>query len=479
MEADSVIQAKKNLRRWREDPVSFVRECLGAEPDPWQAEILKAFTENQRLAMKACKGPGKTTILSWLCWNFLATRPYPKIAATSITADNLSDGLWAEMAKWQNNSKFLKAGFQWTKTRIVAKDHHENWFMSARTWSKSATNEQQANTLAGLHADYIMFVIDESGGIPQAVMAAAEAALSTGVECKLVQAGNPTHLEGPLYNACTSQAHLWYVVEITGDPDDPMRAPRISKQWAREQIQQYGRDNPWVMVNVFGKFPPGSLNSLIGPDEVRAAMGKHLPKDRYDWAQKRLGVDVARFGDDKTIIFPRQGLAAFKPVEMRAARSNDIAARVAMAKSTWGSDMEYVDGTGGYGAGVIDYLMQAGFSPQEINFAGKSSDDRYYNKRAEMWFNMVEWIKRGGAIPNDPELLKELTAPTYTFNKGKFQLEKKEQIKSRLGYSPDKADALALTFAQPEMASPTSIQGMVEQRRGRLKSDWDPLDDAR
>jgi hypothetical protein len=415
---DSNLEATKNLRRWREDPIAFVRECLGAEPDPWQAQILQAFTENQRLAMKACKGPGKTTILSWLCWNFLSTRPYPKIAATSITADNLSDGLWAEMAKWQNNSKFLKAGFQWTKTRIVAKDHHENWFMSARTWSKSATNEQQANTLAGLHADYIMFVLDESGGIPQAVMAAAEAALSTGIECKLVQAGNPTHLEGPLYNACTSQAHLWYVVEITGDPDDPNRAPRISKQWANEQIQQYGRDNPWVMVNVFGKFPPGSLNSLIGPDEVKKAMGKHLRPDAYNWSQKRLGVDVARFGDDKTIIFPRQGLAAFKPVEMRAARSNDIAARVMMAKNNWGSDMEYVDGTGGYGAGVIDYLYQAGQSPQEIHFSGKSADPRYFNKRAEMWFNMVEWIKRGGAIPNDPELLKELTAPTYTFNKG-------------------------------------------------------------
>src|SRR5438477_11451750 len=104
--------------RWKDDPRKFVREVLGATPDPWQDEVLEAFPRHQRLAMKACKGPGKTAVEAWLAWNFLATRPHPKIAATSITADNLADNLWAEMAKWQARSKLLSAQFAWTKGRI-------------------------------------------------------------------------------------------------------------------------------------------------------------------------------------------------------------------------------------------------------------------------------------------------------------------------------------------------------------------------
>lgn len=454
------------------------KECMCVEVEhPSHCFLANDFTVTHN-----CKGPGKTAILSWLCWNFLATRPDPKLAATSITEDNLKDGLWAEMSKWQSKSEFLKTQFEWTKKRIFLKGKGETWFMSARTWSKSGSSGQQADSLAGLHADYIMFVLDEAGGIPDSVMAAAEAALSTGIESKIVMAGNPTHLEGPLFRACTQEAHLWYVVEITGDPDDPMRSPRISKQWARQQIEKYGRDNSWVLVNVFGKFPPASINTLLGPDEVRAAIDRHMPEDKYSFSQKRLGIDVARFGDDSTVIFPRQGLAAFEPVEMRDARSNEIAARVAAAKTKWGSEMEFVDGTGGYGSGVVDSLIQSGHTPQEVHFSAKATDDRYLNKRAEMWFLMAEWIKRGGSIPNVPRLIKELTSPTYTFQNGKFVLEKKAQIKERTGTSPDYADALALTFAIADAPARNTFkyyeQG-YDSQASVMQTDFDPFAEDR
>ena len=206
-------------------------------------------------------------------------------------------------------------------------------------------------------------------------------------------------------------------------------------------------------------------------------MNKHLRIDQYDFSQKRLGVDCARFGDDRTAIFPRQGLAAFKPVEMRNARSHEIAARVANAKVKWDSEMEFVDGTGGYGSGVIDALQQAGYSPQEIHFSGKAIDSRYLNKRAEMWFLMAEWVKKGGALPNIPELKKELTSPMYLFQNGKLRIEEKDQIKSRLGYSPDLADALCLTFALPEMPRMSGIPGMPHQNQHQ--SEYDPYDPNR
>lgn len=471
-------RAAANIRRWRQDPVAFVRENFHVEPDAWQKRVLEALPHNQRMAMKACKGPGKTCVIAWICWWFLACFSYPKVAATSISADNLADGLWTEMSKWQKLSPFLNAAFKWTATKIYAVDHPEEWWMKARSWAKGSSSEQQANTLAGLHADNIMFVLDEAGGIPDAVMAAAEAALANdhgdGKTCaKLIMAGNPTHSEGPLWRACTTEAALWHVTEITSDPDSPLRTPRVSIEWARAQIQKYGADNPWVLVNVFGKFPPSSINTLLGPDEVQAAIDRHYPLEAYERSQKRIGVDVARFGDDATVLTPRQGLVVFKQVVMRNARTHDIAARIMHSKNKWGSEVEVVDGTGGFGGGVIDAMIQAGAVAHEYQGSGKAMDHRYYNKRAEVWFNMAEWIKRGGKIPNDPELKAELCAPTYTIKDGKLLLEPKDAVKERLGRSPDKADSLSLTFLLPEMAAALPIAQY--QSGSGMKSDWNPF----
>lgn len=463
------------LRRWREHPAQFVREVFKVEPDAWQLEILEMFPHNQRIALCAAKGPGKTTVLAWLAWNFLVTRPHPKIAATSITADTLADTLWAEMAKWQNCSPFLKEKFVWQKTRIFAKDHPETWFMSARSWSKTADADQQANTLAGLHADYILFLLDEVGGIPDAVMAAAEAALSSCVEGHLLIAGNPTHLAGPLYRACTSERRLWHVVNITGDPDDPKRAPRISVQWAREQIEKYGKDNPWVLVNVFGQFPRASLNVLIGPDEVRDAMKRYYREHEIRGAAKIMGVDVARYGDDSSMLCKRQSIQAFPFTQKRGLNSIQGAGWIAREWDDWQADGCFVDDTGGFGAGWIDQLGVLGKSPIGIPFSGSAHDiRRYANKRAEMAFDGVQWIKDGGALPDSPELLAALTNTTYTFQGDKLLLEPKDLIKIKIGYSPDHFDAFILTFAEPITPKNDNYPNRKPQS---AQTDYDPFHD--
>lgn len=474
---DRIRELAQVFRLYREDPRIFVRREFGVEPDPWQDDVLAAFGRpaERRLAMKACKGPGKSTLLAWCAWNFLLTRPHPKIAATSISGDNLADGLWTEMAKWQAKSELLKRLFTWTKTRIFANDHPETWWMSARTWARSADSSQQADTLAGLHADYLLFIVDEAGGVPEAVMAAAEAGLSTGVECRLLQAGNPTTLDGPLYRACTSERHLWTLFEVTGDPDDPKRSPRISLEWAREQIQKYGKDNPWVLVNVFGQFPPSSINVLLGPDECSAAIARVLPVDHYESEARLIGVDVARFGDDRTVIFQRQGRWTGEPIIMRNARTHVIAARAAKLWDEWDADACFVDDTGGWGGGVIDSLIQHNRSPTPVNSSGSPIDDRYLNKRAEMWFEMAEWLKSGGKIPQAAELTAELTAPTYQFLRGKFRLEDKDLIKDRLGFSPDIADALALTFAYPVRPKQRSMKRETWRERLRYRTTGSPM----
>ena len=483
--------SRADIAGWAASPASFVRELFGVEPDAWQEEVLSAFPKSPRLAMKACKGPGKTAVEAWLAWNFLVTRVEPKIAATSITADNLFDNLWAEMAKWQQRAPYLREHFKWTKDRIVCKARPETWWMSARTWNRTTDRTQQGNTLAGLHADHILFILDESGGIPDAVMATAEAALSSCIEGHIVQAGNPTHLDGPLYRACTSERRLWHVTEITADPDDRRRSSRVKAEWAREQIEKYGRDNPWVLVNVFGRFPPGSLNTLIGPDECRAAMERRYADADIIRAPRVLGVDVARFGDDASVIFPRQGLLALPPLKLRNADGLQGAGAVARRAADWKADAIFVDDTGGWGASWIDNLRTLGHVPIGVGFASRPNDPRYDNKRTEMYFELVQWIKNGGALPDVPELVAALSQTTYSFRGDRLLLEPKEQVKARLGYSPDDADALALTFAQPVAARQVFTDGAgytytLQDREPRYSgpvrrfciTNYDPLEDA-
>jgi phage terminase large subunit len=468
----------ERLRAWVADPRVFVRECFGVKPDEWQDEVLEAFLTHDRIALKASKGPGKSTVLAWLAWWFLTTRAHPKVLCTSVTSDNLSDGLWAEMAKWQGRSEFLKAAFTWTATRITNNDSPETWFMSARAWPKGGDANQQADTLAGVHADHVLFILDEAGGIPDAVAAAAEGGLANadktaGRTAKLLIAGNPTHLEGPLFRACTSERALWWVKEVSGDPDDPKRAPRVSIEWARAQIAKYGRDNPFVLVNVFGKFPPSSSNALLGPDEVHASMARIVTELECRDEVRIMGVDVARFGDDRTVIFLRHGRAALQPLVLRNLDTMQVAGQVAMAYDKHKPDALFID-QATFGAGVLDRLVQLGYPAIGVDFGGKATDGKFANRRSEMWFLMSDWIRSTGALPNMPELVTELTAPAYKFDAhNKLLLEKKAEIKARTGCSPDLADALGLTFAAP--VAPKGLREL--QRAGAVgkAADYNPF----
>lgn len=471
----------EEIKKWGKSALYFVRSEFKIEPDAWQADVLEALSSDdpkkRRISMQACAGPGKTAVEAWCALWFLSTKgekgEHPKGAAVAVTSDNLKDNLWPELAKWQSRSPFLLGAFQWTKERMFAKQHPETWFLSARSWSKNAEPEEQGRTLSGLHSRYVLAIVDESGDIPISVLKAGEQALSNCKWGKIIQAGNPTSMTGMLYDAATTLRDQWHIVRITGDPEDPNRSPRIDIDWARDQIKKWGREDPWVMAYILGKFPPASWNQLLGPEEVQEAMRRKVRPSDYEYSQKRIGVDVARFGDDRTILFPRQGLVAFQPVELRGARGNDVAARLAIAKSRWGSELEFIDDTGGYGASVIDAALLSGLAPMAINFSSKAIDPRYFNKRSEMWFSLQSWIKRGGALPNRPGLIKELTAPTYTFKNGKFHLEEKDQIKARLKFSPDEADALALTFAIPDAPAAIQVPGM-KQKNGKLESEYDP-----
>jgi phage terminase large subunit len=437
------------LRLWREKPQAFVRDVFGVVPDKWQDEALEAFPHEPRLAMKACAGPGKTAVLGWLGHNFLLTRPHARVGATSISGANLKANLWTELARWYGKSDLLQATFNMTATEISSRSSPATWKLEARTWARDANAEQIGNALRGLHGDFILWLLDESGAYPDSILPVCENIFAgSPKEAHIVQAGNPTALSGPLYRAFVVARDLWKKIEITADPDDPKRTPRVSVEHAREQIAQYGADNPWVLVNIFGKFPPSAFNTLIGPDECAAAQKRAYRQEDVDAFARVLGVDVALFGDDASVIFPRQGKIAFPPMKYRNVAPKQGAGVVARKILDWGVDATFVDDTGGFGGQWIEHLRLLGHEPIGIGFATKADDPRYHLKRTEMYFRGVQWIKEGGALPDCPQLVAALTSTTYSFHGDKLLLEPKAMVKRKLGYSPDDADAFALTFAQ-------------------------------
>lgn len=469
--------AARRIKSWRENAKQFAHEVFGVTLDPWQEDALDVISgpceKRRRLVMKACTGPGKSAVLSWIGWHrllcFAKKGEHPKGAALSGEGrNNLRDNLWSELSKWQNRSELLKQTFTWTAERIYANDHPETWFLAARSYPRDANSDSIGRSLSGLHSEYPFVLLDEIGNMPIQVGQKAGQIFTGGVVDGLIAAaGNPTSTTDLLYNLCTQQAELWKVITITADPDDPKRTSRVDIEHAREQIELFGRDNPWIMATILGLFPPGGINTLLSADEVEAAMNRKVDEDQYSWAQKRLGVDVARFGDDRSVIFPRQGLMAFRPEIMRKQDTTQIAAAVMTKKLDWKSDREFVDDSGHWGHGVLDNVKAAGYKPSAVLFeAPPFSDVTCKNRRAEMWIAASKWVKENGCLPKMPELVKELTAPTYNFTQGKFILEPKDMIKKRLGFSPDIADGLALTFAEPDV--PKEFRPKVKTKTTRV-----------
>jgi len=337
--APEMESAIKNIARWRKAPWLFVRDVFKLEPDLWQDEALHALIESgfDKFCMKACKGPGKSCLLAWVIWWFLLCFSHPKVIVTSITESNLNDNLWAELAKWRNKSEMLGALFEYQSSQIYSKDHPDTWFCSPRTWPKDADKTKQAQTLAGLHAQNTLLVLDESGGIPTGVLVAGLAHHSTfdpsgkAKETHLTFiAGNPDDVDSSLGWACTENARDWWVREITGDPDDSKRSPRIDKTWAQKMIDTFGRDNPWVLVNVFGKFPPVGSNKLLGSDQVRHAMEFAPEPQTYEGYDRIMTLDVARStGRDRSVLGRRQGSVFFPFKIYRLADAVDLAGQVA------------------------------------------------------------------------------------------------------------------------------------------------------
>lgn len=451
-------------------------------PDDWQREILIEIGtrlqageinlhEAIQIAVASGHGIGKSALVSWIILWAIATHEDTKGVVTANTENQLKTKTWAELAKWYRLC-IIRHWFEFTATAIFSKDrdHEKTWRIDMVPWS-----ERNTEAFAGLHnkGKRILLVFDEASAIPDLIWEVSEGALTdSDTEILWCCFGNPTMNTGRFRECFGRFKHRWLTRQI-----DSRTVKMTNKAQLQKWVDDYGEDSDFVRVRVRGVFPSSSANALIGPEDIERAMSRHYDASQYDFAAKILGVDVARQGDDSSVIFPRQGRVAFKARVLRIPDTMLLVQQVALSVDKWKADATFVDATGGYGVGVVDGLRQINKTPIEVYFSGKALDARYFNKRSEMWFEMAKWIREGGALPRDAELAEELIAATYTFQGDKFRLCDKDDIKDLIGRSPDKADALALTFAFPVAPSLAHIHPSLG-RTAAASTEYDPFQTA-
>ena len=273
---------------YADHPVEFVEDLLHVTPDPKQAAILRSVSENQMTSVRSGHGIGKSAVEAWAVIWFMATRPFPKIPCTAPTQHQLFDILWAEVSKWLRNNKALEREIVWTKEKVYMKQYPEEWFAVARTASKP-------DALQGFHADDILYIIDEASGVDDRVFEPVLGALST-PGARLLMCGNPTQLSGFFYDSHHKNRSSYATFHVDGRDSS-----RVSEDFIRTIITMYGEDSDVFRVRVAGDFPKQENDVYIPLPLVEKSIMTDWKEPEHP-ALIHIGCDVARFGDDKTVI---------------------------------------------------------------------------------------------------------------------------------------------------------------------------------
>lgn len=458
-------------------------------PDEWQAEILGAIrdgllniAEAIQIAVASGHGIGKSCLVAWIILWALTTKTDTRGVVTANTDIQLRTKTWAELGKWFQMMPGREA-FSMTATAIYARSAPLTWRIDAIAWS-----EERPEAFAGLHnaGKRVLLVFDEASTIANIIWETAQGAL-TDLDTELIWVafGNPTRNTGRFKECFGRFRHRWLTRQI-----DSRLAKKTNKTEISKLVEDYGEDHDIVRVRVRGIFPRAGSMQFIPSDLVETAQariaGVHNPP-MSDWDAVIMGVDIARsLEGDETVIWIRRGRDArsIPRTRLRVRDTMVIAARVADLARQYAVDAIFVDG-GGVGGGVVDRLHQLRQPVIEVQFGGEptnalqsaSSGIHYFNRRAEMWGSMRDWLA-GGYLPADPDIAADLTGPEYGYKQRGGQdailLEKKEDMKKRGLASPDSADALALTFALPVQPSDHSERRLAPTARA---ADYDPYRD--
>jgi len=465
--------AEKFLREkflaWRADCVLFVRDMFKIEPTEQQAAILRAVDTVGRVAVKSGHGVGKTAAESWLILRQVLCWADSRCPCTAPAGPQLLAVLWPEVAKWR-----AKMPPPW-RTLVEISDREirhaqgrDSQFAVART-----ARRDQPEALQGFHADgeALLWICEEASGIDESLWPVIIGSLSN-PRNRILLATNPTRSSGYVFDAFGRNADQFACLTLSSE-DSPLGG----REYAAQIAAQFGRDSQVYRVRVLGQFPTADSDTIIPIWAVQAAQACDSPGAHWRGDHPRIaGLDVARFGDDRSTLVIREG---GKVPSVDGWTGFDTTATANRCRAAWLDglfDAIYIDVTGGLGAGVADLLRSWGIPAYDVNVSETAPGDADQMRlRDALWFRCAEWLTGIGEAMDHPEmavslpqgaadshahrLAEELIGIKRQFTPaGKLKAESKDDMRKRLGRSPDYADALCCTFLADMQAHSTAAR---------------------
>jgi hypothetical protein len=406
-----------------------------------------------KAAVASGRGIGKSALFGWLAHWMVSTRLGSSCWVAANSEAQLRTKTFAEIAKWV--SMGLNAHWWEIQTMSIKpaewfsdavkrdlKIDPGYWAIQGQLWS-----EEAPDAFAGAHNVYgEMALFDEASGIPSAIWTVQQGVFTEKIIDRYwLGFSNPRRNSGSFFECFHKNRDDWRQYQIDARTVEGIPADAYSSI-----IKEHGPDSDEARIEVYGQFPNQGSNQFIGKDAAYEAAVREIIPD--PGAPLLMGVDVARFGEDKSVIAWRKGRDA-RVIPWQKFKGIDtvkLAGIVADLAAKYNPQAIFVDGNG-VGGGVVDVLKSWGYKVVEVQMGGSPQDgDTYINKRVEIWGRMREWLTTG-AIPNDTALVTDLISPEYSYHpvSNKIQLEGKDKMKSRGLASPDAAEALAMTFSSP------------------------------
>jgi phage terminase large subunit len=469
-QVSTVDKEKAIINRWKVSPLLFVKECIKAVPSNQQEDALNLVgklaisklkynlghtcTEEEiRLAKKlgisirSGRGTGKDCWLAWVYLWMLICFPDSQGLVTAPTSHQLRDVLWKEISKWLKPNEFLSSFLQWQTERVFNKEEPEKWFITARTANIKGSPEEQSETLSGMHSKYMILAGDEASGLPMGIFSNLEATMTQEMNfCILISQGSRS--TGYFFNTHNSDSKRWITLQWNSE-----ESSNVTKEFVEGMAEKYGKDSNMYRINVLGEFPSLDSDAFIPYDWVVNSVERELI---YTTDMPIIRAFDIGGGKDKSIMVERIGPVVTRIEEFDSPRLNEVRDWIMRMLNDDEYTRAYIDNIG-IGANVYDEIVHTyGFKRVDTcDVREDSSDPTCFRLRDELWQKAKNAFENGTiSIPDDEELVGELTTIRFDnedSTKGLTKIESKKKLRERGLKSPNKADALIMTYKDDDV----------------------------
>lgn len=410
---------------------------------------MRAVANNPRVAVRSSHKTGKSFCASALALWWASEKPNGRVVLTATTNPQIRNILWKEIKRLSYGRGFPQPaelpglGMQWPDGREII-----------------GFSTKESERMAGISGSDLLFIVDEASGVTENIFEAIEGNRAGGAHCLLI--GNPTRPSGTFYDAFHSKSEFYKTFHVSAYDACTYEIPGLAKEhWIDEKLAEWGEHSPMFQVRVMGNFASSHETTVVPLSLVTDAVEGYSHSPHEPSAPLHLGVDPARFGDDDACIVVRRGRRVVEIVTASNLDNVELAEWVIDTakrhhRSSEQSAVCKIDAIG-VGSGVVDTLThtapEALMRVVEVQCSQVAGDEEsYHNLRTQLWFGIGEWLKDGGVFPEDDKLSADIVSANYDFDaRGRYRVEKKSEIKRRLGRSPDRADALALAIYTPAL----------------------------